>query len=253
MLGSPASASLSTSSPARQTITVISDAPPKCLSALASDGIRLIVHPAGDAVPLGSAHDGNVLVIDGRALHAIGMIRTARLAVGSLPILFLAPSLDTVVAAVAAGANDYALLTSSAADVALRCQLLANGSVRPVSRLRKIGNLRLDRRARTLSNGTRTVTLSPIELKLLERLLLHAGRPVSRNELRRSIWHQDEIAKHPTNIAEVYVSYLRKKLAAIGGACTIRTIVYEGYALELESPPVHRRTSAPHTTRRAAK
>ncbi len=248
----PSPSSARPTSTSRRTITVISDAPPRCLSGLVSAGMLLNVLPTSRAVAVASPQNGTVLVIDGRAKNALGIVRRARVAAGSLPILFLAPSVADVIAAVAAGANDFALLSSSPAVVTVRCQMLANGCVRPVSRLRNLGSLQLDRRARTLSNGTRTVTLSPIELKLLERLLLDAGTPVSRNELRRSIWHREEIATHPTNIAVVYVSYLRKKLASFGGVCTIRTITNEGYLLEFAPAQPPRRVATSLGTRRAA-
>lgn len=212
---------------------VVSDSLPACLAELASTGRTLEVHhPEADA-DIELPRDGNIIIVDGRVHNAIGVVRSARLGAASLPIFFLAQSLDDVAAAVAAGANDFALESAPAAEIMLRCRLLANGWVRPVSRTRNVAGLRLDRRARTLSDGAHTASLSPIELKMLERLLLNPGQPVSKSELRRSIWHHDELAAHPTNIAVVYVSYLRKKLAPFPSRCRIRTVTHAGYALDL--------------------
>jgi DNA-binding response OmpR family regulator len=94
------------------------------------------------------------------------------------------------------------------------------------------------------------VSLSPIELKLLERLLLQPGKPVSRAELQRSIWAQGEVDEQPTNIAVVYVSYVRAKLAKLGGGCSIRTITNVGYVLDLHPAVLSSRRAARRGTRR---
>jgi DNA-binding response OmpR family regulator len=167
-----------------------------------------------------------------------------------MPILFLASSLNDVAAGVSAGANDFVLDSASAAELALRLRLLANGTVRATPSSREVGALRLDRETRRLSHGTDVVGLSPIELKVLERLLLQPGAPVSRAELQRCIWPQDEVDQPPTNIAVVYVSYLRGKLARLGEECSIRTITNVGYVLDFGmAAPSHRRPESRRATR----
>jgi DNA-binding response OmpR family regulator len=178
----------------------------------------------------------DVLVIEGSVPGFADLIAQARSSLPSLPILFLTARLGDVAAAVAAGANDFATGAATPAELGIRIQLLASAVARPLPQLRPIGPLSLDREARLLSHQSKSVGLSPIEAKMFERLLLEVGRPVSRAELERSIWGQLDSAERSTNVAVVYVSYLRKKLARLGDVCTIRTITNVGYALEIREP-----------------
>jgi DNA-binding response OmpR family regulator len=174
----------------------------------------------------------DAVILDGRISGATQLLQDLRALYSALPILFVAPSADDVIAACYAGANDFVLAPSSGAEVMLRLRLISAAAVRPLPQVTTIGPFRLDRESRTLSSASRSVTLSPVELKMFDRLLLEAGRPVSRSNLERSIWRQSELAEHPTNIAVVYVSYLRRKLARLGDACWITTITNVGYSLD---------------------
>ncbi|HEY9226207.1 MAG TPA: winged helix-turn-helix domain-containing protein [Gemmatimonadaceae bacterium] len=174
-----------------------------------------------------------VLALDGRISGAVDLVAQIRAAHPTLPILFVAPKLESVSAASFAGANDFVLETACAKELAIRLRLLSSAAARPLRRESRIGALRLNREARTLAHGERSVNLSPIELRMFERLLFEAGQPVSRSDLERSIWGQAELADHPTNVAVVYVSYLRRKLARLGDVCWITTITNVGYTLEV--------------------
>ncbi|MEP6492903.1 MAG: response regulator transcription factor [bacterium] len=191
-----------------------------------------LVSPA-DAIAIAKRVHSDGVVVDGRVACALDVVRDIRAADPRLPIFFLAPSLDDVASALSAGANDFALDLTLPAELLLRLQFLTSGARRRIPRLRRIGALRLDRESRNISHGAQSVGLSPIELKLFERLLVRPGQPVSRTDLERSVWGQGGDGQH-TNIAVVYVSYLRRKLAKLGGVCVIRTMPSVGYVLELE-------------------
>jgi two-component system OmpR family response regulator len=177
-----------------------------------------------------------VLVVESAVPDVANFIAQVRSSLPSIPILFLTEELSDVAAAVAAGANDFATTAATPTELGIRIQLLASAVARPLPQLRPIGPLSLDREARLLSHGSKSVGLSPIEVKMFERLLLEVSRPVSRAELERSIWGQLDVTERPTNVAVVYVSYLRKKLAQLGDVCWIRTITNVGYALEFRQP-----------------
>lgn len=181
-------------------------------------------------------------IVDGRLTSAIRIVQSLRTEAPTVPILFVADQWSAVTRAICAGATDFVMAAAPCAETVLRLQCLATAAGRPLATTRVIGRLHLDRDARSLAAGHRSILLTPIELKMFERLLLEPGQPVSRADLERSVWRQEEVDDHPTNIAVVYVSYLRRKLAKLGGSCTIRTITNEGYALELA--PVRRRGSA---------
>ena len=177
--------------------------------------------------------DADVLVVDGRIGRAADFIKQVRSAHPALPILFLAAQPADVPSAVAAGANDFALAAAAAEEIDLRIRMLSSAAVRPLASMRYVGPLVLDRDARCLSYEDRSIRLSPNELALFERLLLDPGLPVSRADLERSVWGQTQSGELATNVAVVYVSYLRKKLAQLGNVCRIVTHTQVGYALEI--------------------
>lgn len=183
----------------------------------------------------------DAVVVDGRLASAVRAVRALRTAAPTIPILFVADELESVPRAICAGATDFIVASATPAETLLRLQFLTTAAGRPLATTRVVGNLHLDRDARTLSSGDRTIAFTPIELKLFERLLLQPGTPVSRAELECSVWRQEESDEPPTNIVAVYVSYLRRKIGRLGG-CSIRTVTNVGYVLDLE--PIERRVGA---------
>lgn len=188
--------------------------------------------PAAVSVAYAARLQPDAMLVDGRLSTAIRVIRDLREILPTLPVLFIAPTLSDVAAAMTAGATDFVMQNASPMETLLRLQCLVAAARRPLATKRVIGSLRLDRETRALSNGGRSVTLTPIELKVFERLLEQPGIAVSRADLEQSIWGQDEVDGIPTNIAVVYISYLRRKLAKLRG-CSIRTITSVGYVLDL--------------------
>src|SRR5262245_43632253 len=121
----------------------------------------------------------DAVIVDGRMSGAMQLLQDLRALYAALPILFVAPNAEDVIAACYAGANDFVLTPSSSAEVMLRLRLISAAAVRPLPQVTTIGSVCLDRESRTLSASDRSVTLSPVELKMFDRLLLEAGRPVS--------------------------------------------------------------------------
>jgi len=84
---------------------------------------------------------------------------------------------------------------------------------------------------RTVSRDGMFVSLTNKEFALLEYLLLNRGRAVSRAALLERVWNMD--AGSSTNVVDVYVNYLRRKLADYGDFPLIQTVRGEGYAIGL--------------------
>jgi DNA-binding response OmpR family regulator len=91
------------------------------------------------------------------------------------------------------------------------------------------GDLRIDIAAHRCTRGERAIALTPKEFDLIAYLLLHAGRVVSKQELLRHVWSDDDT--FDTNIVEVYIGYLRKKIDAPFGRSSIETVRGHGYRL----------------------
>jgi len=97
----------------------------------------------------------------------------------------------------------------------------------------KVGTLTLDPLARRVTQDDRVVDLSPREFALLEFLMRNAGRTVSRSRIAEAVWNYKFDPE--TNVVDVYVNYLRKKLSFGGQTPPIRTVRGTGY--RLEAPP----------------
>jgi DNA-binding response OmpR family regulator len=90
-------------------------------------------------------------------------------------------------------------------------------------------NLELNRVERTVTRGGRPIDLTRKEFALLEFLMCNAGRPLTRMQIVQNVWH---LSFDPmTNIVDVYINYVRKKVDADWDRKLIRTIRGVGYQL----------------------
>ena len=128
------------------------------------------------------------------------------------------------------GADDYLRKPFSFAVLVARCKaLLRRGGREGWSEL-IVGDLVLDPSRRVARRGDVEIHLSPRETALLEYLMRSRGQIRSKDEILEHIW--GEVEDRATNIVEVYVGYLRKKLDQPFGTTTLRTVRGQGYRLE---------------------
>jgi DNA-binding response OmpR family regulator len=92
---------------------------------------------------------------------------------------------------------------------------------------RRIGELEVDRTRRQVTWASAPVGLSPREYAVLDVLVSRAGSVVTKDELLRAVWGDEQAATR--NAVEVYVGYLRKKLDAAGAGDMLRTVRGHGY------------------------
>ncbi len=130
------------------------------------------------------------------------------------------------------GADDY--LTKPVSFVVLvahlRALLRRHRTRRAVAY--RAGDLRLDVGAHRAWRGEIEIALTPREFALLEFLFARAGQPVSRRELLDGVW--DWAISDTSNLVEVYIGYLRRKIDAPFGRCAIQTVRGLGYRLDSE-------------------
>jgi DNA-binding response OmpR family regulator len=91
----------------------------------------------------------------------------------------------------------------------------------------RIGPLLVDRATREVRWHEEPVALSPREFALLEVLVGRAGTVVTKDELLRAVWGDEQAATR--NVVEVYVGYVRRKLEAVGAGALLRTVRGHGY------------------------
>lgn len=128
------------------------------------------------------------------------------------------------------GADDYVIKPFSLHELLARCRALARRRVGAGTGVLQFGGLRMDRILRSVTYNLQAVDLTVKEFTLLEYLLQKKGRAVSRRELLEEVWHMSPDAG--TNVVDVYVNYLRRKLGVAGSTDMIETVRGEGYGID---------------------
>ncbi len=145
-------------------------------------------------------------------------------------ILLSAPAtVEERVAGLNAGADDIILKPFSVSELIARVHAVLRRRTRPVRDVFVFEDLEIDRVSHRVSRGGRIIDLSPKEYALLEFLLRHPGRPVTRSAIIEQVWrmHSESI----TNVVDVYINYLRRKIDTGADRPLIRTIRGVGYQI----------------------
>jgi DNA-binding response OmpR family regulator len=131
------------------------------------------------------------------------------------------------------GADDCLLKPFSFYELAARCRALLRRREQFANPVLRHGDLELHRIEHTVARGGRTIDLTAKEFALLEYLMLHLGECVTRGQLLTEAWQMP--AESCTNVVDVYINYLRRKLQAgglhDGNAGLIETVRGMGYRL----------------------
>ena len=145
-----------------------------------------------------------------------------------LPVLVLTArqELDTRIRCLDRGADDLMVKPFSLHELRARCRALLRRKREARLQLRA-GDLELDRLDHTARRGGHSIVLTNKEFALLEHLMLNRGQCVSRVELLDSVWNMEQ--PQTTNIVDVYVNYLRRKLNDPPPGELIRTVRGRGY------------------------
>ncbi len=173
--------------------------------------------------------DLNLPVKDGEAA-----LREMRQLNAELPVLVLTArqEVDTRVRCLDNGANDLMTKPFSLFELRARCRALLRRR-REGQLLLRAGDLELSRLDHSVRRGGRSLNLTNKEFALLEQMMLNRGQCSSRAELLETVWNLE--SAQSTNIVDVYVNYLRRKLADLPPGVLIRTVRGKGYMIPLES------------------
>jgi len=161
------------------------------------------------------------------------VIDELRTADADLPVLVLTARHDVEVRVrcLDRGADDFVLKPFSLHELRARVRALLRRK-REVRLLLRAGDLELNRIDHVARRGGNPVVLTNKEFLLLEHLMLKRGQAVSRTELLDSIWSLD--SAQTTNIVDVYVNYLRRKLRDTPPGTLIRTVRGQGYMIPFD-------------------
>ncbi len=187
----------------------------------------------GLAMTMDGSHDVIVLDVLLPGIDGFEVCRRLRAGRVDTPVLLLT-ALDAVedrVRGLDAGADDY--LPKPFAFQELLARLRALGRRRVQARepdQLQTANLILDLRRRRAERAGKTIELSPKELALLEFLMRNEGRVVTRTQILDHVWGYDY--SPDSNLVDVYITYLRRKVDRDHSRKLIRTVRGAGYALE---------------------
>ena len=204
---------------------------------LESDGHRVRVALDGDSaveafgqdLPDLTILDLNLPIKDGEQV-----LEEMRAIDADLPVLVLTArqEVETRVRCLDRGADDLMTKPFSLHELRARCRALLRRK-REARLVIRCGDLELDRMEHSARRGGETITLTNKEFALLEHLMLNRGQCVSRVELLDSVWRMEPA--QTTNIVDVYVNYLRRKLHDPAPGRIIRTVRGQGYLVAFET------------------
>lgn len=200
---------------------------------LESEGHQVIVAADGAAaVELFQQETPDLIVLDLNLPRRDGMevLRFLRSVGSESPVLVLTArtELEVRVQCLDLGADDCMVKPFALAELRARCRALLRRR-RGTNFLLRHGDLEVNRVERSVSREGQMIVLTNKEFALLEHLLLHRGRVVSRTALLEQVWNMH--AATSTNVVDVYVNYLRRKLSDSGTDIRIQTVRGEGYAI----------------------
>ena len=195
-----------------------------------------VVYDGADALDWLRAgnYDGAVLDIMMPKMDGITVLKTIRAEGNMLPVLLLTAKseVDDKVEGLDSGANDYLTKPFAAKELLARIRAMTRTQTAQPSSTLQFGNLTLDRATFELKSPSGSFRLANKEFQMLETLMANPKTLVSTERFMEKIWGYD--AEAEINVVWVYISYLRKKLAALNANVQIKATRNAGYSLEVK-------------------
>ncbi len=178
-------------------------------------------------------YDAIVLDIQLPKLDGLTVLRRLRAGGSQAPVLLLTArdAVEDRVAGLDAGSDDYLAKPFAMPELLARVRALARRGVGRRQSVLTLGRLSVDTTARAAAVDGKPLVLTVREFALLEVLACRAGEVVARSDLWERCY--DAAAEPNSNVIDVYVGYLRKKLDRAGLGEAIRTVRGAGYVLEV--------------------
>ncbi len=178
----------------------------------------------------------DLLIVDRMlpSVDGITIIKTLRGANNNVPVIILSAlsEVDDRVQGLKAGGDDYLVKPFAFTELLARAEALSrrnHGETETVSKLH-VADLHMDLLARTVRRADKKINLQAREFSLLEYLLRHKGQVVTRTMLLENVWHYHFDPQ--TNVIDVHISRLRRKVDDGFEAPLIKTIRGAGYTID---------------------
>lgn len=177
-------------------------------------------------------YDGVILDIMMPKVDGITVLQKLRQKGNRIPVLLLTAKseVDDKVQGLDAGANDYLTKPFNSRELLAQIRAMTRNQSAQINSQLKIGNVTLDQSSYELSTVSGSYRLANKEFQMMEMLMSNPKKLISAERFMEKIWGYDSEAE--INVVWVYISYLRKKLAALGANIQIKAVRNVGYTLE---------------------
>ena len=205
---------------------------------LAEEGYAVDVAPDGEegvGMALDGVHDLIILDIHLPKMDGLGVLQELRKKKVDTPVLLLTvrATIEDKVLGLDAGADDYLTKPFAFEELLARVRALLRRRADAEPPVIQIADLTLDPARRLVSRGNAKIDLTPKEYALLAYFMRNPGRVLTRTMISEHVW--DYTFDTITNVIDVYVNYLRKKIDTGRERKLIHTIRGVGYVLKAES------------------
>jgi len=195
-----------------------------------------VVHTGSDALDWAAAAEYDVIVLDvmlpGR--DGTSVCRELRARGQKTPVLMLTArdAVDDRVRGLDSGADDYLVKPFAFKELLARLRALTRRRSETKSTELCVADLALDTVAHTAHRGERRIDLTAKEYSLLEYLMRNPGRVLSRTQIAEHVWDFDFVSE--SNVVDVYIRYLRRKIDDGFDCKLIKTVRGAGYLISAD-------------------
>ena len=205
---------------------------------LSAAGYEISVAMDGESgLQMATQHIFDLVILDLMipVINGMEVCRRIRQSGSSMPILMLTAlsTTENIVSGLDAGADDYMTKPFKLAELEARIRTLTRRSKdsekEVVADILKIGDLVLDKTTKIVTRASQPIDLTATEFRLLEFFLSNQNKVLNRMEILENVW--DINFNLGTNVVDVYINYLRKKIDKNNRAKLIHTIFGMGYVM----------------------
>lgn len=177
-------------------------------------------------------YDTALLDITPAGSQGLEVLQRIRASGQRLPIIVLTShkQREEIIRIMETGASDFVLKPYVFSELSARVQALLRSDETAFQAVLRVQDLELDQIARKVTRAGRVIELTPKEFSLLGYLIRNAGHHVTRAQIFERVWNSPY--NTPTNIVDVYINYVRKKVDAQAERKLIRTVRGVGYQLQ---------------------
>ncbi len=177
-------------------------------------------------------YDGAILDIMMPKKSGLEVLKKLRAGGNRIPVLFLTArdSIQDRVQGLDLGADDYLIKPFDFEELLARLRVMTRRKSGTLTSVIEIGDLSIDTASQEVRRGGKLIELSAREYSMIKYMALNKGRVLSREQIEEHVWNFDYGGS--SNVVDVYISYLRKKIDGEGKPKLIHTVRGRGFVIK---------------------